>query len=196
MSRQPIKGRTGSGVLVLCGALLLPQCACAESPTSANPPAGNLVPNGSFEQNGQATLDTWEVSNPALASLVPQAAPGGGSWSLRLQADQAPATSQARFPVPGLEDGDVVRLSAYVQASGAEGGGLVGLEVAAADGHVRQKSFAGSDAPQWTQVEVTLTIASQPGDRVWVVLKAPPTELAARAGLFDLVTLERIVPSR
>jgi hypothetical protein len=183
------------GVLVLSGALLLPEWACAENPAGATP-AGNLVPNGSFEQNGQATLDTWEVPNPALASLVPQAAPGGGGWSLRLQADQAPTTSLARFPVPGLEDGDVVRLSAYVQASGANGGGLVGLEITAADGRVLQKSFAASDAAQWTRVEVTFTIALQPGDRIWVVLKAPPTELAARAGLFDLVALERTGSSR
>jgi hypothetical protein len=192
MRPHPSKDRIQSfGVLVLSGALLLPECACAENP-AVTTPAGNLIPNGSFEQNGQATLDTWEVSNPALASLVPQAAPGGGAWSLRLQADQAPTTSQVRFAVTGLQDGDVVRLSAYVQASGAEGGGLVGIEVTAANGQVRQKSFASGDAQQWTQVEVTLTIASQPGDRVSVVLKAPPTELAARAGLFDLVTLERM----
>lgn len=183
------------GVMVLSGALLLPACACAESPTSV-PAGSNLVPNGSFEQNGEATLATWEVSNPALASLVPQAAPGGGGWSLRLQGDQAPGTSQVRFAVPGLQNGDVVRLSAYVQASGAGGGGLVGIEITAANGQVRQKAFASGDAPQWTQVEVTFTIASQPGDRVSVVLKAPPTELAARAGLFDLVTLERMAQGR
>lgn len=192
MRPHPSKDRIQSfGILVLSGALLLPECACAENP-AATTPAGNLIPNGSFEQNGQATLDTWEVSNPALASLVPQAAPGGGSWSLRLQADQAPTTSVVRFRVPGLQDGDVVRLTAYVQASGANGGGLVGLEITAANGNVRQKSFAASDAAQWTQVEVTFTIALQPGDGIWVVLKAPPTELAARAGLFDLVTLERM----
>jgi hypothetical protein len=196
MSRQPIKHRTWSpSVLVLGGALLLAECACAESPTSPNP-AGNLVPNGSFERNGQATLDTWEVSNPALASLVPDAAPGGGAWSLRLQADQVPTTSQARVPVQGLADGDVVRLTAYVRASGVGGGGLAGIEVTGADGHVRQKSYAAGDEPQWTQVELTFTIAMQSGDTIWVVLKAPPTELTARAGLFDLVTLERTGPSR
>ena len=196
MSRQPMKGRIrSSGVLVLGGALLLAEWACAESPTSPSQ-AGNLVPNGSFEQNGQATLDTWDVSKPSFASLVPQAAPGGGSWSLRLQADQVPTTIQARVPVQGLADGDVVRLTAYVQAAGVGGGGLVGIEVIAADGHVRQQSFAAGDAPQWTQVELALTLTMQAGDTTWVVLQAPPTELLARAGLFDLVTLERTGPPR
>ena len=180
--------------------LLLPQGACAGNPAdlmqdSGNPtvnPSGNLIPNGSFEQGGQATLDTWQVSNPSAASLTPQAAPGGGNWSLRLQADGAPTTSQVRFQVPGLEDGAVVRLSGYVQATAAGGGGLIGLEVTAADGRIRQKSFASSQATAWTRVGVTEKLALEPGDTVWVVLRAPPTELSARAGLFDLVTLERL----
>ena len=181
--------------------LLLPQCACAEHATDltqnsensaiTSPPA-NLIPNGSFEQDGQATLDTWQVTNSALASLIPQAAPGGGQWSLRLEADGAPTTGQVRFAVPGLADGDVVRLSAYVRASGERGGGLVGLEVASADGRLRRKSFASSDDAQWTRVGVTETLSLEPGDNVWVVLRSPPTELYARAGLFDLVMLERL----
>ena len=183
----------GGRALFLLALLLLPQCACGESPPSV-PTDVNLVPNGSFEQNGQATLDTWETSNPAATSLVPQPAPGGGSWSLRLQADQIPTTNQVRFAVRALGNGDVVRLSAYVQGSGPGGGGVVGIEVIAGDGQVRQKSYASSDAPEWTRVEATVTIASQPGDTVFVVLKAPPTELVARAGLFDLVTLERVGP--
>jgi hypothetical protein len=41
-------------------------------------------------------------------------------------------------------------------------------------------------------VGVTDTLSLEPGDNVWVVLSSPPTELNARAGLFDLVTLERL----
>jgi hypothetical protein len=197
MSRPPMTRRVQSfGVPIIAVIFLLPHCACAENPTAPNPavkpPPGSLIPNGSFEQAGQGTLDTWQVSNAALASLTPQAAPGGGNWSLRLEGDWAPTTGQVRFPVPGLEDGDRVRLSAYVQASGVRGGGLIGLEVTAADGHIRQTSFASSQDARWTQVGVTEKLSLEPGDTVWVVLRAPPTELSARAGLFDLVTLERL----
>jgi hypothetical protein len=182
------------GVRAIAAVFLLPHCACAENPTApmAKPPTGNLIPNGSFERGAQGTLDTWQVSNAALASLTPQAAPGGGHWSLRLQGDWAPTTGQVRFPVPGLEDGDLVRLTAYVQAASERGGGLIGLEVTAADGRIKQKPVASSQDARWTQVGVTEKLSLEPGDTVWVVLRAPPTELSARAGLFDLVTLERL----
>ena|SRR5437762_10761670 len=198
MTRQRIPPRVrSSGVPAVIAVILsLPLCAACEEHTTSpedpvvNPP-GNLIPNGSFERNGQATLDTWQVSNSALASLAPEAAPGGGKWSLRLQSGGAPSTGQVKFPVPGLKDGDIVRLSAYVRASSQGGGGLVGLEVTSPSGLVRQKPFASTANAQWTQLGVTATLSLEPGDTVWVVLRSPPTELNARAGLFDLVTLER-----
>jgi hypothetical protein len=200
MTRQPFRDRIrlSSVPAIIAVMLSLPLCGgCEEYTTNlenpaVNPPPGNLIPNGSFEQNGQATLDTWQVSNSSLASLAPQAAPGGGKWSLRLEADGAPSTGQVKFPVPGLKDGDIVRLSAYVRASDESGGGLVGVEVTSADGRVRKKSFASTADTRWTQVGVTETLSLETGDNVWVVLTSPPTELRARAGLFDLVTLERL----
>lgn len=46
--------------------------------------------------------------------------------------------------------------------------------------------------PTEPRIAVTETLALPPGDKVWVVLRSPDTELQARAGLFDLVTLERL----
>jgi hypothetical protein len=184
MRWQPIAG--------LAVVLTAPLSACAQHTTDPDPASVNLLPNGSFERNGQATLDTWQVPNPALASSSPQAAPGGGSWSLRLEADAAPSTGQARFRVEGLRNGDRVRLSAYVRAAGSRGGGLVGLEVISADGRVRQKPLASSVDMEWVRVSITERLSLEQGDTVWVVLSSPPTQLAARVGLFDLVTLERL----
>jgi len=198
MRPQPIKARIRPSIVpaMIAVILSLPPCAACEEYTTdpspaVNPPAGNLIPNGSFERNGQATLDTWQVSNSSLTTLAPQAAPEGGQWSLRLQSDGAPSTGQVKFQVPGLKDGDSVRLSAYVRADDS-GGGLVGLEVTSADGRLRHKSFASTEDTQWTQVRVTDTLSLEPGDNVWVVLRSPPTQLNARAGLFDLVKLERL----
>jgi Carbohydrate binding domain len=171
---------------------LFPLYACGQSTTGLNEDSRNLIPNGSFEQDGRATLDTWQVANSSLASLTREAAPGGGQWSVRLQADWAPTTGQVRFPVPKLKDGDTVRLSAYIRASDERGGGLIGVQVTAADGRLRQESFASSKNTRWTQVSVTKTLSLEQGDTVWVVLRSPPTELESRAGLFDLVMLERV----
>ena len=180
------------GIAVLAVAFTAPLSACAQHTTDPDPASANLIPNGSFERNGQATLDTWQVPSPALASSSPEAAPGGGSWSLRLEADAAPSSGQVRFRVEGLRDRDTVRLSAYVRAADPRGGGLVGLEVISAAGLVRQKPVASSVDMAWVRVALTETLSLEPGDAVWVVLSSPPTQLAARIGLFDLVTLERL----
>ena len=184
----------GSRLLLAASLVLAPGACTQETGPSSDSEAGNLVPNGSFERDGQATLETWQVANPSLATLTPQTPPGGGRWSLRLAADGAPSTGQVRCPIPGLRDGDGVHLSAYVQSSGENGGGLVGLEITSPDGRIRWQSFTSSEAAQWTQVGVTERLSLQAGDGLWVVLKSPPTQLESRAGLFDLVRLEKLPP--
>lgn len=184
-------------VTLIAVVLSLPLCACAENALEDFENLGvNLIPNGSFERDGRATLEGWQADNPALASLAHEAAAGGGEWSLRLEADGAPSTGQARFPVPGLRDGDTVRLSAFVRAPTDAGGGRVSLQVKAAVGTLRREASAPSASTRWTQVSVTERLALQAGDTVWVVLSSPPTEIEARAGLFDLVSLERVGSGR
>jgi hypothetical protein len=179
-------------IVVLAVVFTAAVSACAQHATDPDPASANLLPNGSFERNGQATLDTWQVPNPALASSSPQAAPGGGRWCLRLEADAAPSAGQARFRVERLRNGDTVRLSAYVRAPDPRGGGLVGLEVLSAEGRLKQRPLTSSVDTDWVRVSITERLSLEEGDTVWVVLSSPPTQLAARAGLFDLVTLERI----
>jgi hypothetical protein len=197
-SRQRVRSRIQSfHVLALIAVTLsFPVCGCADHLEEFEDPPINLVPNGSFERDGRGTLDGWQVTNPSLASLVREAAPGGGEWSLRLEADGAPTTGRVRFPVPGLRDGDTVRLSAHVRAPTANGGGSVGVEVTAGDGRLRHESFTSSENTQWTRVSLTERLSVNAGDVVWVVLRSPPTEIEARAGLFDLVTLERVASAR
>ena len=195
MSRQLIRNRIRSfRVRALIAVILfLPVCACAENDLEDfENLAVNLIPNGSFEGDGQGTLEGWQALNPSLASLAREAAPGGGEWSLRLEADGAPTTGRVRFPVPGLGDGDTLRLSAHVRAPTGSGGGSVGIEITATDGRLRHESFTSSESAAWTRVSVTQKISLRAGDQVWVVLKSPPTEVEARAGLFDLVTLQRL----
>ena len=185
MSRPP--------VTLIAVILSFPLCACAENDLEDFENLGvNLIPNGSFEREGRGSLEGWQVTNPALASLAREAAPGGGEWSLRLEADGAPSTGQVRFPVPGLRDGETVRLSADVRAPAASGGGSAGVEVTAADGRLRHQSFRSSENTLWTRVALTERLSLNAGDQVWVVLRSLPTEVEARAGLFDRVTFERV----
>jgi hypothetical protein len=153
------------------------------------PPAGNLLPNGSFERDGQPTIESWEMINPALTSVVPGGAPEGGSWALRLQADWAPTTGLVRAPVTGVIRGQALRLSAWMRADGDTGGGVMYLTSGS-----WTSDFIVSEAPVWMPVELITVPPIAPGDTLWVVLSSLPTEILPRVGLFDRVALEELPP--
>jgi len=155
---------------------------------NAVPPPGNLITNGSFEVNGQPSLAGWVVQTPALTSVVPGGAPGAGQWALRLNADWLPAAGVVRAPLPGVQDGEVLALSAWIRAIGQQGGGFMFLE----SGHWLSPA-AGSRDPDWKQVALTVTVSVAPGDSLWLVLSAPGVEVVSEptAGLFDGVVAQR-----
>jgi hypothetical protein len=103
---------------------------CSEMTTGPDQESdGNLLLNGSFEFDGEPTLEGWRAADDSLVRLTEEAAPGGGSWSLQLEADWAPTSGFVTALVPGIHYGDVVRLSLYVRSVGYLGGGEIALLV-------------------------------------------------------------------
>jgi hypothetical protein len=177
------------------GAVLLAliQLSCTKSVVGPTPrPVGNLILDGSFERDGEPTLQGWRITNPAVTTLVREAAPGGGEWSLALEADWAPTTGYVTMPIPGVRDGDVLQLSAFVRAVDAEGGGSIGLAVGPGYGLGTRSKWAYTTSTSWTRLGVQDTVSLAPGDTVWVVLSSFNTEIQQRQGHFDLVSLSRI----
>jgi len=174
------------GLLVLL--LLSLSVGCSEKTTGPSSESeDNLLPNGSFELNGQPSLEGWHVANESLASLTEEAAPGGGNWSLKLEADWAPTTGFVTAFVPGIHDGDILRLSAYVRSVGDSGGGEIALLV----GNEPHRSVSTSSM-EWTFLSFEDTLTVSEGDSVWVLLSSFHTEITARVGLFDLVSLQKV----
>ena len=174
--------------------LALVQISCGDSAVGPIPRHGGaVILHESFERDGKPTLDGWRVANPSLATLVRQPAPGGGTWSLGLEADWAPTTGYITMPILGIRDGDVLKLSAYVRAVNAEGGGSIGLSVGPSYGLWGSRTKrAYTTNTSWTLLTVQDTISLAHGDTVWVSLSSFNTEIMRRAGQFDLVTLSRI----
>ena len=156
--------------------------------------SSKLVENGSFERDGQPTLEGWQVQSPMLASLVEEAPAGGGRWSLKLEADGAPTSAIVSAVIPGVQDGDILRLSAQARATSPTGGAVIGLVVGPGvePGERHQARFASTTSMLWTALSVQATVSVGEGDAVWILLSAPITEMAARSGLFDLITVERL----
>jgi hypothetical protein len=169
------------------------QLACGKSVVGPNSqPAEQLPLEWSFERDSQPTLEGWRIANPSLTSLVREPAPGGGKWSLGLEADWAPTTGFIFRPILGISDGDVLRLTALVRAVDAEGGGSIALSVGPTHWGRSRTKWAFTASTSWTTLSVQDTISLEPGDTVWVALSSPNTEITQRQGRFDLVTLERM----
>lgn len=170
------------------------QLSCTKSTVAPIPqPTEELILDGSFERDGEPTLEGWRITNPSVTTLVPEPSPGGGRWSLGLEADWAPTTGFVTRPIPGIRDGDVLRLSAFVRAVDAEGGGSIALLVGPSYGlGLNRAKRAYASSTSWTRLSVQDTVLLAPGDTVWVALSSFHTEITRRQGRFDLVSLRRI----
>ena len=169
---------------------------CRQSGLQPDDPSrsSNLVENGSFEEDGQPTLEGWRVPSPELASLVEEAPSGGGHWSLKLEADWAPTMGYVSAVIPGVQTGDILRLSAQARATSSTGGAVIGIVVGTdvdPDGR-RSARFASTTGLNWTTLTVEETVSVGEGEAVWVLLSSPNTEVSASSGLFDLITVERL----
>jgi hypothetical protein len=166
--------------------------SCGKSVTAPGPAREFSTLEWSFERDGQPPLEGWRIGKPSLASLVRESPPGGGEWSLELVADWAPTLGFVTRSIPGIRSGDILRLSALVRSIG-EGGGSIMLSVGPGYGrHWNLPRRAYSTSTSWTLVSVQDTVSLAPSDSLWVTLSSFNTEIVARRGLFDLVTLKRI----
>ena len=178
-------------LLILAISILVLLLNCHESIVEPQQD-GNLLPNGSFELNNQPTLQGWHLGNERAAELVNQAAPNGGNWALQLTSDGAPTTAFIYTPVPNIKSGDIVRLSAYVRASGNfPGTGIIRLTVGKSINSGSIKETSSSDTV-WTRISIMDTVKMGMNDTLWVILSSPVTEIAPFQQLFDLVKLEKV----
>jgi hypothetical protein len=172
----------------LCGAgVLCALNACSDS--DKHEP--EVLFNSSFERNGNPTLDEWSLVGFPVESAM-DAPPGGGLWSVSLIGG-APPSGGLIAAVSDVQNGDLIRVSAYVLGAGPFGGAYVSLLVGDNSerdyGHVR---FRRSTDTAWTRVEFVDTVDARPGDSTWVRVWPLYNPITAPRGLVDLVKVERL----
>ncbi|MBK6369672.1 MAG: T9SS type A sorting domain-containing protein [Flavobacteriales bacterium] len=139
----------------------------------ANPINAQIV-NGSFEMNGNPSLEGWEwtCGDP---DLVPDAAPNAGSWS----ATKQPGHAKGCFPsylfqrLPDVEHGDRLVLSGWVKCPdfGICQGGFIGLGRVNAGAFELEETVSAQDL-DWTYISISDTVEIGPGDTAIVVLNS------------------------
>ncbi len=162
--------------------------SCSHNPNSTEPSqtSGNLIPNPTFEINGKPSLEYWTVST-GLASIVQDAPPNDGAWSLQLVPGWLPQNGLAQTNVGG--ESGVYRLTVWVKSVN-QWAGHIYLGVWSGGRWLNQKTVTAQPS-QWSIVSIidTLSLAAQ--DSVGVVLSAGATEVSHGEVRFANVTLER-----
>jgi hypothetical protein len=114
-----------------------------------------------------------------------------------LEDDFAPPPGYAYTSVGDVEDGDVVRLSAFVHGVKDGGGGRIGLctgrSLTGRTLVCSSYEHAISTDRDWTYLSVDDSIRLREGDSLWVVLGPVSfSETTPPVGLFDMVVVEKL----
>ncbi|MCK5051378.1 MAG: T9SS type A sorting domain-containing protein [Candidatus Cloacimonetes bacterium] len=152
------------------------------------------VLNGSFEINGEATLDHWTISWN-LGESYEDAAPGGDNWCLKLEAGNL----QGYFPVyayqviPEIQNGEIWEVTVWVRQHSNITFASLYWRIFKFDGSQIDLSASETYSETWTQLSVTDTILIEMGDSVAVVLDSGVTGgPSVNWSYFDLVEAEMI----
>jgi len=153
--------------------------------------------NGSFETDGQPSLDNWVILCDEGYS-VQDAPDGGGAWCLRMPMGnlQGCFPSRAEQVIPDVRHGDVIQIIAWVKQDQLKDSPTsIYLKVYHANGAATALSVDTSTSTEWTQLTVTDTLQLAEGDSVAIVLDPGVTsgpQILNSDSYFDLVEEKKI----
>lgn len=152
------------------------------------------VLNGSFEIDGQPTLDHWQI--PCVLSESYQDAPtNGGLWCLKISSASYMGCILARASqiVPDIQIGEIWRLSAWARRDYPFPTSSIYFRIEHPTGFPTILSKDTTTSNNWTQLTTVDTFLLLPGDSVFITLDAGSDgDPMLLWSYFDLVTIEKI----
>ena len=194
-----------STTLLLPVLLLIPIIVGCEKETET--PVVNLIPNGSFEINGQPSLDGWKIFvNPrhdTTGEIAEMAPLNGGQYSLGLKTYYShfipdpegegflteTHNGKAETWVTGLKGTIPLQLTAFIK--GSEGSSSIGMKHIRGGQVIDSKVFEESVIDKWTAYTLTDTFDLVSSDSIFIQLTERPAHVSA-IGYYDLVELIRL----
>ena len=152
--------------------------------------------NGSFENNGQPTLENWNFTCEYHYSSSDDAPPlPDNHWSLKLTS----GNSQGCFPsyayqiIPEVRDGDIWQATVFTKRENSLTQPSLYLKIFRANGEETNLSVATTSSYDWEQISVEDTIHISEDDSVAIVLDAGITSGSVVNYIyFDIVTAEKV----
>ena len=178
-----IKRLLVSLIILLLFSLLLYRCSDSVIvPENEN----NLIPNPSFEENGDSSLADWFVNIPSLVHFTNDTPPNGGNWSITI--DVLWGSGNDVITTVKIPEGiNIYKFSFWSKYS--DNIGYADILLVAQDS-VFQINRTYVDSESWKYYSILDTITSVSGDSLQIKLSGGFSNIAPGKTYFDLCTLE------
>ena len=178
-----IKRLLVSLIILLLFSLLLYRCSDSVIvPENEN----NLIPNPSFEENGDSSLANWFVNMPSLVNFTNDTPPNGGNWAITI--DVLWGSGNDVITTVKIPEGiNIYKFSFWSKYS--DNIGYADILLVAQDS-VFQIKRTYVDSESWKYYSILDTITSVSGDSLQIKLSGGFSNIAPGKTYFDLCTLE------
>lgn len=169
-------------ILLLFALLLYRCCDSIIIPGTEN----NLIPNPSFEENGDSSLAGWFVNMPSLVNFTNDTPPNGGNWAITIDVlwgSGNDVISTVKIP----EGTHIYKFSFWSKYSNNPGYAEILL---VAQDSVSQINRIFVDNESWKNYSTLDTITSVSGDSLQIKLSGGFSHITPGKTYFDLCTLE------
>ncbi len=180
-----IKSLPVSLFILLLFSLLLYRCSDSVIiPENDN----NLIPNPSFEENGDSSLAGWFVNMPSLVQFANDTPPNGGNWAITIDVLWGVGNdviSTVKIP----EGTHIYKFSFWSRYSNNPG--FADILLVAQDS-LSQINRIYVDSESWRNYSTLDTITSVSGDSLQIKLSGGFSNISPGKTYFDICTLELI----
>ena len=180
-----IKSLPVSLVILLLFSLLLYRCSDSVIiPENEN----NLIPNPSFEENGDSSLAGWLVNMPSLVQFANDTPPNGGNWAITIDVLWGVGNdviSTVKIP----EGTHVYKFSFWSKFETTAGDAELLFITTDSVYSINRVQVNSND---WMNYSVSDTITSNSNDSLMVKLSGGFSNISPGKTYFDICTLELI----
>ena len=148
----------------------------------------NLIPNPSFEMNGNSSLAFWFVNMPSTVNFIEGTPPNGGNWAITI--DVLWGSGNDVITSVELPEGThIYKFSLWSKYSNNPG--FVELLLNTQDS-LHQVNRFNIDSELWKNYTIVDTITSIAGDSLQIKLSGGFSHITPGKTYFDLCTLEQL----
>ncbi len=165
------------------------KCSTNKNPLSSHD-GTNLVLNSSFEENGRQSLKYWYVDSTQIPHFDNDVPPGGGKWSIFLEASwYGPLPKSPSYLLPLSSGKHILNLSLWGKYKSVRGSAFLIQKSSGKQNIVGQIVIEDT---HWTKYSLIDTVQLAANDSLFILLYGGGSEVVAGRTHFDLIELKLI----